>query len=156
MNRTLNLQPSWLLSAAAAAVLAACGGSGNDMPMPTPTPEPLTVAVSGKVVDGPLQGAIGCYDLNDNGACDSGEPASAASDADGNFSLAVATAEAGKHRVVVDVPASAIDKDTGAAVGTAFRLVTPATGTAGAQAVFVSPLTTLVQAHIESSGVALA
>ena len=43
-----------------------------------------------------------------------------------------------------DAAGHAIDKDTGAAVGTAFTLKAPPTGTSGAQDVFVSPLTTLV------------
>ena len=49
------------------------------------------------------------------------------------------------------MPASAIDKDTGVAVGTSFKLFAPATGSAS-QAVFASPLTTLVQAQMDASG----
>ena len=120
---------------ASAALLAACGGK-TDPPAPAPT-----VTLSGVVADGPLAGATVCYDLNDNAACDAGEPTSAASDADGRFSFDIAAADAGLHGLVAVVPASAIDKDTGAAVGTAFTLKTPAgPGTTP----FVSPLTTLV------------
>jgi hypothetical protein len=71
---------------------------------------------------------------------------------DGSFRIAVAPAEAGRHAVVVDVPASAVDADTGTAVGTAFTLRAPATSTAGSHAVFVSPLTTLVHAHMVAAG----
>lgn len=138
-NRSrLNLQR--LFAATAMTTLAACGGGGGDAP---PPPPPAPVALSGVVADGPLQGATACYDLNDNKACDSGEP-TATSDADGRFSFEVAASAAGQHAVVVEVPATAIDKDTGQAVGTAFALTTPPTGTGGAQTVFVSPLTTLV------------
>ena len=65
-------------------------------------------------------------------------------------------AQAGRHSVVVMVPANAIDKDTATAVGTAFTLRAPATGRAGDHIVFVSPLTTLVQAHMDRSGATLA
>ncbi len=120
------------------ALLAACGGN----PDPEPTAAPAPVSLSGVVADGPLAGATVCYDLNDNAACDASEPTSAATtDADGRFSFDVAAADAGKHGIVATVPATAVDKDTGAAVGTAFTLKAPAIS--GAIAV-VSPLTTLV------------
>jgi hypothetical protein len=140
-----------------AALLSACGGGGDDSAAPAPTPPaPNAVSISGKVVDGPLAGATACYDLNDNGACDSGEPTSAATGANGAFTLAVAAADVGRHRIVVQVPATAVDADTGAAVGTAFTLQSPATGTTTAHAVFVSPLTSLVQGHADATGVTIA
>jgi len=149
MNRTRS-SPSLALASLCAAVLAACGGGGSsEAPPPV---APTSVTISGIAADGPLQGATACYDLNDNGACDGGEPSSAPTDADGNFSFDVDAAAAGQHRVVVVVPATAIDKDTGAAVGTAFTLQSPATGTTAAHSVFVSPLTTLVQAHVDATG----
>ncbi len=147
MNRPLN---AWSLSAACAALLSACGGGGGDSAAPPP-PAAQSVKISGVAADGPLQGATACYDLNDNGACDSSEPSSA-TDASGNFSFDVDAEAAGKHRVVVAVPATAIDKDTGAAVGAAFTLQSPATGTTTAHSVFASPLTTLVQAHADATG----
>lgn len=133
---------------ASAAALAACGSDDASTPPVGPS---TSVMVSGVVADGPLGGALACYDLNDNGACDSGEPAGT-SDADGKFSFEIAADVAGKHGMVVDVPVTAIDKDTGAAVGTAFTLKAPPTGAAGAQAVFVSPLTTLVVDVAASQG----
>ena len=148
------------LSAMVAATLVAACGGGSDAPPPPvagPPPPPATALISGIAADGLLQGATACYDLNDNNACDSGEPASAAaSDANGQFTIEVAVAEVGKHRLIVNVPATAIDKDTGAAVGTAFTIVAPATGTATAHSVFISPLTTLVQKTIDTTGQTLA
>lgn len=137
-----------MLGVLSAAVLVACGGGGGGSTS-APPPAATTVAVSGKAVDGPLQGATACYDLNDNGRCDSAEPTSAPTGANGAFSFDVPSAEAGKHRVIVTVPATAVDADTGAAVGTAFTLQSPATGSTGAQSVFVSPLTTLVQTQLD-------
>jgi trimeric autotransporter adhesin len=131
-------------------LVVACGGGGGS-DAPTPTPSAFTV--TGKAADGPLQGVTACYDSNDNQACDSGEPVSAATGADGSFTIAnIAPADIGKHRVIVDVPASAIDADTGQAVGAAFTMAAPATGATGDHSVFVSPLTTLVQQQMETSG----
>ena len=134
---------------ATALLLQACGG-GDDPPAP--------VAFSGVVADGPLQGATVCYDLNDNAACDAGEP-SATTDADGKYAFDVDAAAAGKHAVVAVVPATAIDKDTGLAVGAAFVLTAPPTGGAGgsgAQSVFVSPLTTVVAHTVADAGLSVA
>ena len=125
---------------AVAVLLSACGGSdnGNDtvVPVAPPVVLPVQVAVSGVVADGPRQGATVCYDLNDNNACDIGEP-SAVSNADGQYTFNIAETAAGRHSVLASVPATAVDKDTGLAVGVAFQLKSPATGNPGAQAVFV-------------------
>ena len=139
----------------AATLVAACGGGGSDAlpPPPPPPPPPATATITGKAVDGALQGVTACYDLNDNKACDATEPTSAAaSDANGVFTIDVVNAEVGKHRLIVNVPASAIDKDTGAAVGTAFTMMAPPTGITTAHSVFVSPLSTLVQQQIDNAG----
>jgi trimeric autotransporter adhesin len=149
MNRPL-CTPARAGTFALVAALAGCGGGGGDAPAPAPAPAAVTI--SGVAADGPLQGATACYDLDDNGACDAGEPTSGATDADGRFSIDVAASAAGQHRVVVVVPATAIDKDTGQAVGIAYTLQSPATGTAGAHSVFVSPLSTLVQAQADAGG----
>ncbi|HEV7914966.1 MAG TPA: hypothetical protein VGP22_14455, partial [Albitalea sp.] len=154
MNRTL-CPPALAGSFALVAALAGCGG-GGDAPAPAPAPAPAAVTISGVAADGALQGATACYDLNDNGACDNGEPASGPTGANGSFSLDVDTAAAGRHRVVVVVPATAIDADTGQAVAGAFTLQTPATGTTTAHTVFASPLTTLVQAHVDATGASVA
>ena len=147
------------VGAIAATLLAAGCGGGSDAPPPPvagPPPPPASVTISGKAVDGPIQGATACYDTNNNNACDAGEPASGTSDALGNFSLSVLASVAGQHRVIVNVPATAIDADTGQAVGTAFIMMVPASGTSGAQNAFVSPLTTLVVRQMDSTGQTLA
>ncbi|HET9976745.1 MAG TPA: hypothetical protein VFQ20_04860 [Burkholderiaceae bacterium] len=139
---------------ATATLAAACGG-GSDAPPPPPPPPPppASVNITGKAVDGALQGATACYDYNDNKVCDTGDPVStAATSADGAFTIPVLATEAGKHRTIVNVPATAIDADTGAAVGFAFTLVVPPTGNAAAHSVFASPLSTLVQQQIDNAG----
>ena len=86
------------------ALQAACGGGDSDDNASAAVPPlvvPAVVAVSGVVVDGRLKFATVCYDLDDNNACDIGEPR-AVTVADGKcvFDIAEATA---------------VDKDTAAA-----------------------------------------
>ena len=128
---------------ATALLLSACGGSDQAPPAP--------VTYTGVVADGPLQGATVCHDQNDNGACDDGEP-KALTDTDGKYQFDVEAAMAGKHAVLALVPATAIDKDTGAAIGAALVLAAAPSGSSGAQSVFVSPLTTVVAGLMQDSG----
>ena len=139
--------PAFPLSLITVALLAACG-SGSD--------EPAMATISGVVADGALQGATVCYDINDNLGCDTGEPVSAATDANGNYTLSVQESESGRHALVANVPASAIDKDTGVAIGAALTLKSPATGSSGTQEVFVSALTTAVVDIAQDSGKSVA
>lgn len=147
------LHPSALLAAAAASLLAACSGGGGGDTGAAPAPAATSATISGRAADGALRGAIACYDLDDDGACGAAEPRSAPTAADGSWRLEVAAAEAGRHAVVVEVPADALDADTGAAVGRAFVLRAPATGATGSHSVFVSPLTTLVAAEMAEAAV---
>lgn len=140
---------------ATAVLLAACSGGDDAATPPPPAPPPAPASVSGVVADGPLQGATVCHDENDNGACDAGEP-QATTDANGRYSFSVAADQAGRHAVLALVPATAIDKDTGTAVGAAFTLKAPASGSSGTQSVFVSPLTTVVADTAEASGIPVA
>lgn len=160
-----------------AVMLGGCGGSDSPVdapvsaspppavaPVPPPPPAspppapptPAMATISGVVADGPLQGAIACYDLNNNGTCDSGDPVSGITDANGNYAISVAASSAGAHAVVVNVPAGAVDLTTGAPIGVALTLRAPATNSVGGQTVFVSPLSTMVQAHIDATGASLA
>ena len=145
---------SALFASAAALTLAlpGCGGGGGgDAPVGV-TPVAPSVAIGGVVSDGPLQGAVACYDLNDNSACDAGEPTSSATDVNGSYSVSVLATDAGLHAVVVSVPATAIDQTTGAPIGVALTFKAPATNAPGAQSVFVSPLTTLVVSQMQATG----
>lgn len=117
-------------------LLTACSGDSSDS---AAVPAGPTVKLSGVVADGPLPGATACYDITDDAACDPTEPKSP-TEASGKFSFDVPAAEAGKHRVVVEGPST---------------LLAPATGSS-TKPVFVSPLTTLVQAHIDATGATLA
>jgi hypothetical protein len=141
-----------LTTLAAAGLLAACGGgSGGDTaaaPEPTAPANPVSpagqVSITGVVaVASPLQGATVCLDLDANARCDGGEP-STTTGADGRYALAVDPAQAGRHALVAQVPATAIDVGSGAAVGQAFALSAPATGDDPAQPQAITPLTRAV------------
>lgn len=140
------------IALAVASLVTACGGSGV-----ADAPPVAMVSISGVVANGPLQGAVVCYDVNDNGACDADEPkAASATDVDGRYSLSVPTAMAGKYAVVAEVPATALNKDTGLAVGAALTLRSPATAQSGAQKVFVSALTSAVAELAQANGLPVA
>ncbi|HEX6704314.1 MAG TPA: hypothetical protein VF169_06095 [Albitalea sp.] len=128
--------------------LAGCGGGGGDSGAPAPAPSPApapTQSLSGVVIDGPIQGATVCLDTNNNSTCDSGEPASAATDAQGHFTISGLTStQISGTALIADIPATAIDADhPGVAVGVAYKLRAPA----GKGAV-ISPVTHLIQTGI--------
>lgn len=128
------------LSALCAALLSACGGSGGG---------DATTTVTGAVADGYLTGATVCLDINGNGRCDGSEPSATTTD-NGAYELSgVKVGDEDKYPILVEVPATAVDMDSGTAVGKPYYLTSPA-GRYG----FVSPLTTLVQARIEAGSTA--
>ena len=145
-------------AATAALSLAACGGDGDDSPAPTPPPPPppAPITLSGEVARiGTLRNVVVCLDLNANDACDAGEPASAATGADGRYSLSydpAAVSGAASAQLIAPVktgdpaaPTTAIDSYNPAVAATSADYVMrrPA-GSGGA----INPLTTLVQAGV--------
>lgn len=158
--KLLPIQPTRLLALAALSaslLLSACGGGGSASSAPAgagggannPMPE-APVALRGVVADGLIQGARVCYDLNDNGRCDSGEPVSSDTGANGAYTLSVPAQEAGKHAMIAIVPVGAVDADTGT-VTTAYTLKAPP-NTNTVASIFVSPITTIVQEVMQASG----
>ncbi|MEM7258809.1 MAG: hypothetical protein AAF404_15650 [Pseudomonadota bacterium] len=100
--------------------------------------------VSGRVADGYLQGAVVCVDINENGACDDDEP-SAISGTGGTYELDIPEGATDKP-IIADVPATAIDEDTGQAIGKKLILSTPAD-----RPEFISPITTLVHEELKGN-----
>ena len=122
MRRTLKHPLSLALVSALLATVAGCGGSDDDngsavVSPPPPPPPPAQVTLQGSaMLDGALQNAVVCMDLNANSACDAGEPASASTDANGAWSLTYETAQVSASQV---------------AAAPLIALVTPATTDAG-------------------------
>lgn len=127
------------LASAAILTVAGCGGGGSSGGTAGTTSVPVTV------IDGAIRNATVCLDINVNGICDSGEP-SGKTDAAGNVSLQVSTADAGKYPILAVIGTDAVDADTGA-VPVPFTMQAPADKPA-----MVSPLTTLVQSVIATTG----
>jgi hypothetical protein len=126
-----------LLTLIATATLAACGGGGGG----------LTVAngvttMSGTVIDGYIENAKVCLDLNGNLLCDANEPSST-TDKDGKYSISYDGDIAGKHIIAVVTAESKDADDNGKTIAEAgkeaFNLAAPA-----AKPEAVTPLTTLV------------
>lgn len=118
--------------------LAACGGGSSSSPSASAN------TVSGVVLDGPIQGATVCLDLNANQQCDGGEPASAPTDAQGNYSISGLTADqlnAGKEWIA-SVPAGATDGSTTFTAPFVLRTATD-------KPAIISPFTHMVQAGLD-------
>lgn len=167
------------LLGASVLALSACGGGGGSSesapaaaPAGTQSGIQSSVTLTGKVVDGPIQGATVFLDLNNNQARDSGEPVSLPSAADGAFTLVaerLTTAQLATAMLVAEVPDTARDADDqGATLKAAgkngFVMLTPAAayvsvaadGRNTATPAFVSPLTTLVAGEMAYNGLTLA
>ena len=138
-----NLPDRYRLSCAAAALLliTACGGEDDPPVVPVAT----TTNVSTTVIDGAIRNALVCLDKNANGKCDADET-QGKTDTAGNVTLAVPNADVGKYAIVAMVGTDAVDADNGP-VTVAYTMAAPAD-----QAGVVSPLTTLVQQTMATTG----
>jgi len=138
-----------LLCSAGILTLSACGGGDDNSAAPPvaapPPPAPATTDIATTVIDGAIGNALVCLDVNDNGVCDSGE-VSGRTDATGKVTLTVLLSDAGKHALVAQIGTDAVDADTGP-VTTPYTLTAPAD-----QIAVISPLTTLVQLSVASTG----
>jgi trimeric autotransporter adhesin len=146
-GETMNVQFKRMgiaVSGAALLIVAGCGGGGGGGSTPTP-PVSTTTNVTTTVIDGALRNALVCLDKNSNGQCDADE-VQGRTDTSGNVTLVVPNADAGKYPLVAVVGTDAVDADHGP-VMTAYTLSAPADQTG-----VVSPLTTLVQQTIATTG----
>lgn len=138
MRGTFHKHPlSLALVSVLLATVAGCGGSDDDgnnngtstppppapapgspPAPPPPPPAPVQTTLTGSAMrNAALQNAVVCMDLNDNSACDAGEPAAAApTDANGAWSLTYDATQASADQV---------------AAASLIALVTPATTDAG-------------------------
>jgi trimeric autotransporter adhesin len=134
------------LCSAGLLMVTGCGGGGDGAPVVLP---PATTNLSTTVVDGAIKDALVCLDKNGNGQCEADE-VQGRTDVAGNVTLAVPNADVGRFALVAVVGLDAVDADNGP-VTVAYTLSAPAD-----QPNVVSPLTTLVQQTIASTGVSTA
>ncbi len=138
---------TFALSCVAAAMLAACGGGGGGGGGSS-----ATSALSGTVIDGYIEGAKVCLDLNSNGACDSGEP-TATTDSGGKYQLSPGNINTTGLNVIAEIPVTAKDSDDGgltllAAGKSAYTMATPAT-----EPSVLTPITTLIVGKVKTDNV---
>ena len=133
MKKSLSIITSSVLSAM---LFLGCGGSGDNN-----TEEYSTI--TGKVVDGYIENAQVCLDLNINFRCDYGEPV-ANTDRNGNFELKVPIEDTKSSYYKI---APIISKD-GFNTVTGERAQIMATPRVGEENVIITPLTTLLISKI--------
>lgn len=162
------------VAAALAALLAGCGGGGNgaapapasDASVSTATPDtagstsptPARISVSGKVLNvGYLADTPVCLDVNGDGACGSGDIATA-TNAGGEYALSVPASLRGASLLAVVTPGRSSDTAATAAAPVALgsgwtlsALLEPADG-ATAVTANISPVTTTYYARMRTSG----
>jgi hypothetical protein len=102
-------------------------------------------ATSGTVIDGYIENATVCADVNENSVCDAGEP-STKTDASGNYSLSNTS---GAKFVIVETASDSKDADDGGltlaqAGREPFTLSAPTTLADGQEKFVITPLTTMV------------
>lgn len=144
---------------ALALLVIACGSGGTGGVVGTAEPEAGAangtstsgsessaggVSISGRVADGYIVGAKVCVDLNDNESCDADEPFAITSEG-GVYDLEVPEGAENKS-IVADIPAEAVDEDTGEAIGKPLVFIAPAD-----RPEFVSPITTLVHQELRAN-----
>jgi len=117
-----------------------CGGGGS----PYTPPANSSTTTSGKAVEGYLSGATVCFDMNNNGTCDAGEP-STVSDANGSFALAVTSQQkADANQSAPILVSGGVDIDNNKAlIGVLKAPYKDTTAT-----INITPLTTMVTAMV--------
>lgn len=136
------------LSSIAAALLVACGGGGSGG---SPGGNPI----SGTVIDGYIEGAKVCLDLNANGACDVGEP-SATTDSNGKYTLAPGSANTANLNLIAEIPETAKDSDDGGQTLAAAGKSAYTMATFADQPAVLTPLTTLIVGKVTSESLTVA
>ena len=140
-----------------AAALFGCGDDSLDPVVSTESPAPQEAPstqapstpgaplVEFSLIGGPVRNAVVCLDKDGNGACGADEP-SAKTDESGVAKLDIAAADVGKHPTVAVVGTDAVDATLGP-VDVQYVLSAPA-----ARSTRISPLTTLVNRHMQTTG----
>ena len=121
-------------------LIAACGGGGGGGGS-TAVEQGI---IKGQVIDGYIEGAVVCIDLNQNGKCDAGEPQTR-SNASGGYELAIPK-DSTAALVAEIISGQARDTDQqGAMVDISYRLASPSRE----YSTNITPFTTLVHLSAE-------
>jgi len=104
---------------------------------------PNTLTITGRAIDGYLQGARVCVDLNDDGQCEPGDPTTTTT-ANGSYSLTVDPRLSQGKKMLAEIGPDTLDISSGSHFTTTFTLATviedPTTP------IHITPITTLVAA----------
>ena len=131
--KTRSSKQNIVAACAATIALAGCGGSGDGTPVANSSM--LTVTV----IDGAIEGALVCLDVNSNGMCETGEP-HGTTDVSGKATFSVANADAGKFPVLAVMGPGAKDADLPGIAMLPYTMKAPKDNPT-----LITPLTTLVQ-----------
>lgn len=144
------LRAQWRLGAvmAFAALAWSCGGGGGGGGGSSggAPPAPETDAIAGHVIDGWVQNALVCADLDGNGRCDGSDP-QARSDASGAF---VVNVPRGANPPLLAEMTAGEARDGGATVDAAFRMSSPS----ASYSKDITPYTTLVHLYGDADALA--
>ncbi len=140
-----------------AALLVACGGGGGGGGSSSGggSGSPTVNAISGAVIDGYIEGATVCLDINANGACDAGEP-SATTDSNGQYTLDAGSANTTGLNLIAEVPDTAKDSDDGGLTLAAAGKSAYTMATFADQPAAITPLTTLMVGKVATEGLTVA
>lgn len=127
-------------------MLTACGGGGSST---------SSNQLSGAVIDGYIEGAKVCLDVNSNGACESGEPTTT-TNASGNYMLDTTGVSTNGLTIIAEIPNTAKDSDDAgqtlsAAGKSAYTMATPAD-----KPLVITPLTTLIVGKVKTDNMTVA
>jgi hypothetical protein len=150
MSIYLKKVPAIALSSVAMALLVACGGGGGGG-----GGSPGASAISGAVIDGYIEGAKVCLDLNANGACDAGEP-SATTDRNGKYTLEPRNTNTAGLNLIAEIPDTAKDSDDGGLTLAAAGKSAYTMATFADQPAVLTPLTTLIVGKVAADGLTVA
>lgn len=138
MSIPLFIQRHGLISISALALLTACGGSINN-----------SNTLSGTVIDGYIEGAKVCLDVNKDGLCGAAEP-TATTDAQGRYSLDITGLNASGLTLIAEIPDSAKDADDGGQTLAAAGKSGYTMATLADRPGVITPLTTLLVGKVQN------
>ena len=135
----MNVLKGLALSTAAILAISGCGGSSDSAPVVVDT----DVSLDGAAVDGYLNGATICLDINGDGLCTIATEPTTNTDANGDYTLTLTAAQAASSASLLVY--GGIDVDTNEWFGGRLKAVVEASGT-----VNITPLTTMVESVVQT------